>query len=162
MTQQTPNPPEGPQYERRYRHDRNEKEEEKRNEKGVNARGEKSWDEKWRRDPINAVSWAVIFIWAGLVLLAGTTNWGPDMFSWWNTWPIILVGAGAIFIIAALVRVAVPEHRRPITGNLILGFILLGIGLGDLTNWGAGLLGAFVLIAIGIIIVFTGIFRRRN
>jgi len=30
---------------------------------------EKSWDEKWRRDPLSTLVWAIIFIWAGGVFL---------------------------------------------------------------------------------------------
>jgi fatty acid desaturase len=162
MQQDAPSQPERPRYEHHHRHEKDEKEEEKRGEKGEKTRGEKSWDEKWRRDPINAICWAAVFIWAGLGLFAETTNWGPRTFSWWNTWAVVLAGAGAIFIVCALVRLAIPEHRRPISGNLIFGFILLGVGLEDLTGWGWGTLGAFILIAIGVIIIFSGIFRRRS
>ena len=45
-----------------------EKELEKREEKS--SEDEKSWEEKWQRDPVNTAVWALIFIWAGLVLLA--------------------------------------------------------------------------------------------
>jgi hypothetical protein len=161
MTQETHGQPETPRYERRVRHEKQEKEDEKRGEKSEKSRNEKSWDEKWRRDPVGPISWAAVFIWAGLCLLAETTNWGLSTFSWWDTWPVILAGAGAIFIVLALVRLAIPEYRRPITGNLILGAILLAVGLQALTTWSWGAPGAFLLIVIGLIIVFGGIFRRR-
>jgi len=159
MAQETPGQPEPPRYERRGRH---EKEEEKRGEKDENSRKEKTRDEKWRRDPIDPISWAAVFIWAGLCLLAETTNWGPNTFSWWDTWSVILAGAGAIFILFALARLAIPEYRRPVTGNLILGAILLGAGLRALTNWSWGGLGAILLILVGLIILFGGMFRRRT
>jgi energy-converting hydrogenase Eha subunit E len=162
MTQETPSQPERPRYEHHDRHEKDEKGEEKRGEKGEKSRGEKSWDEKWRRDPINAIGWAAIFIWAGLCVLAETTNWGPSTFPWWKTWALILAGAGAIFILGALIRLTMPEHRRPITGRLIFGFILLGVGLQDLTHWHSGALGAFILIAIGVIIILAGVFRRHR
>ena len=158
MSQQSPQP-EGPRRDYRNRH---EKEEEKNSEKGEKTRGEKSWDEKWRRDPINAISWAAVFIWAGLGLLAGTTGYGPDTFSWWSTWAVILAGAGAIFIIAGLVRVAFPEHRRSIGGNLIVGFILLGVGIQEMTKWNWEVLGAFIFFAIALIIILSGVLRRRK
>jgi hypothetical protein len=163
MQQGTPGQPEQPQYPPRRRNEKGEeKEEEKRSEKGGTSHGEKSWDEKWRNDPINAVSWALAFIWAGLGLLAESTGWGPDTFSWWETWAVILAGAGVIFILTALIRLVMPEHRRPITGNVIFGLILLVVGLGDLTDWGWGVLVAVLFIAIGVIIILTGIFRRRR
>jgi hypothetical protein len=156
MTQQSPGQPEGPRYER---HRRSEKEEEKENEKG---RGEKNWDEKWRRDPVNAVSWAAVFIWAGLCLFAENTGWGPATFSWWQTWAVILGGAGTIFVVAALIRLVVPEHRRPITGSLIVGLILIGVAFGEMTDWGFGTIAAFVLIAIGLVIILRGLIRPRR
>jgi hypothetical protein len=161
-TQGTPGP-EKPRYEYRGRRHRDEKEEEKQHEKEEEkTRGEKNMDEKWRHDPINPIGWALVLIWVGLTLLAENTGWGRDLFRWWNWWAVALAGAGAIFVVVALVRLALPEHRRPIIGNLIMGFILLGVGLGDLTHWGFGTLAAFVLIAIGIVIILGGIFRRRR
>lgn len=159
MAQQgAPQEPQRPRYERR----RPEKEEEKQNEKDEKNRNEKNWDEKWRRDPINAACWAAVFIWAGLGLLAETTHWGPDTFSWWITWAVIMAGAGAIFIVCALIRLMMPEHRRPIVGNLIMGFIFLGVGLGELTEWGSPLIGSIAFIGIGLIIILSGIFTRRK
>ena len=137
----------------RPRHEKEEKEEEKRREKE-----EKSWEEKWRRDPVNVVTWAAIFIWAGLVLLADTLDFKTG-FSWWNTWALIFVGAGIIVIVGALIRLLVPEHRRPVTGGFIVGLILLGIGLGGLIGW--GVVWPVVLILIGLLIVLRGFARRR-
>lgn len=36
-------------------------EKEEKDEKGR----EESWDEKWRRDPLNAAGWALLLIWLG-------------------------------------------------------------------------------------------------
>ena len=119
------------------------------------------WDRHWHRDPISSWCWAALFIWAGLGLLADTTGWGYDTFAWWSTWAVIMAGAGVILVLCALARLVAPRHRRPFTGNLIVGFVLLGVGLGALTNWGAGTILAFVLIAIGLIIILGGLFRRR-
>jgi len=162
MTENAPQEPQRPPHDYHHRYPRDEKEEEKRGEKDEKERNEKRWDEKWHRDPINAICWAAIFIWAGLGLLADTTHWGPDTFYWWNTWAVIMAGVGAILVICALIRLAMPEHRRPIIGSLILGFIFLGVGLGQLTNWGFGAIGAIILIAIGLIIILGGVFRRRR
>lgn len=140
------------------RYHRNEKEDEKQEEK----RNEKEWDEKWRRDPINAGSWAAIFIWAGLVLLGDTTNWGPDHYYWWSTWAIIMAGAGAILLIGALIRLLMPSYRRRIMGNVILGTIFLGVGLSEMTTWNWATTGAVVLIVIGVVIILGGVFRRRH
>jgi hypothetical protein len=123
---------------------RNEKEE--KEEKGR----EESWDEKWRRDPLNAALWAIVLIWAGLVLIAVNM----DLFGiGWEAWPVIFLGAGVIVLLGVLVRLLVPAYRRPVTGSIIFGFILLGIGLGELTRW--DVVGALVLIAIGVSIFLS-------
>lgn len=140
------------------RYQRNEKEEEKEEEK----RNEKDWDEKWRHDPVNAGSWAAIFIWAGLVLLGQTTGWGPDTFYWWQTWSLIMSGAGVILLLGALIRLIMPAQRRRILGNVILGVVFLGIGLNDLIGWSWETTGAIVLIAVGLLIFLGGAFRNRR
>jgi hypothetical protein len=127
---------------------RNEKEE--KDEKGK----EESWDEKWRRDPLNAALWAIVLIWAGLVLIAINLN---ILRGGWEAWPVIFLGAGVIVLLGVVVRLLVPAYRRPVTGNIIFGFILLGIGLGELTRW--DIVGALVLIAIGVSIILSRFVR---
>jgi hypothetical protein len=123
---------------------RDEKEE--KDEKGR----EESWDEKWRRDPLTAAGWALVLIWAGLVLIAANLNlFGIG----WDAWPVIFIGAGVIVLLGVLIRLFVPAYRRPVTGSIIFGFILLGIGLGELTRW--DVVGALVLIAIGVSIILS-------
>lgn len=123
---------------------RNEKEEKEEKDSGD------SWDEKWRRDPLNAAGWALVLIWAGLVLIAENL----DIFGTrWEAWPVILIGAGVIVLLGVVIRLLVPAYRRPVTGSIILGFILLGIGLGELTRW--DVVGALVLIAIGVSIILS-------
>lgn len=126
-------------------------------EKGGRRGGD--WDEKWRRDPVEAITWALILIWAGLLWLADssgllTSILGGDV----EAWSIGLAGAGVIVILGVVLRLLVPSYRRPITSSLIFGIILLGVGLGQLTNWVA--VGALVLIAIGLSVLLGGFFRR--
>jgi hypothetical protein len=131
---------------------RNEKEE--KEEKG---RGE-SWDEKWRRDPVDAVVWAFILIWAGLVFLA--ENMGLLVrFELLEAWSIGFIGAGLIVLLGVVVRLLVPAYRRPLTGGLIFGVILLGIGLGEVVGWVA--IGPLILIAIGVGMLLRGFLGGR-
>lgn len=143
-----------------------EKEREKREEK---SHEEKNWEEKWQRDPLNAIVWAVIFIWAGVVLLARNLGYLSTLdkvlpgtpfgfLAGAGTWSLILLGVGVILLIEVLVRLLVPAYRRPITGTLILAIILIGIGLGNLVSW--GLIWPLILIALGLSIIFRGLFRR--
>jgi hypothetical protein len=134
---------------------RGEKEEKQEKE---DEKQEKSWDEKWRRDPLSAAAWAVIIIWAGLVLLATNLDFFADSFL--DTWPLFFAGAGVILLIEVVLRLLLPAYRQPVLGNIILACVFLGIGLGGLINW--ALIWAFVLIGIGVFILFSGILRRRE
>ena len=123
---------------------RNEKEEKDEKDSGD------SWDEKWRRDPLNTAGWALILIWAGLVLIAeNLAIFGAR----WEAWPVILMGAGVIVLLGVLIRLLVPAYRRPVTGSIIFGFILVGIGVGQLWEW--EVVGALILIAIGVSIILS-------
>jgi hypothetical protein len=134
---------------------RDEKEE--KDEKGR----DESWDEKWRRDPVEAIVWALVLIWAGLVWLASNTGiWDDILGEGVEWWTIAFLGAGLIVLLGILLRMIVPAYRRPIGGSLVLGFVLLGVGLGGLTDaW--LVIGPLVLIAIGVGLLLTGFFRSR-
>ncbi len=126
-----------------------------RNEKDEKDRGD-SWDEKWRRDPLTAVGWALLLIWAGLVLIAENLNL---LGTGWEAWPVIFIGAGVIVLAGVLIRLLVPAYRRPVTGSIIFGFILLGIGVGQLWEW--EIVGALVLIAIGVSIFVSRLIQSQ-
>ena len=146
-----------------------EKDKEKREEKSPQ---EKNWDEKWRRDPLGSVVWAVIFIWAGLVFLASNLGFLNSLYSRTTgisgfgfpfrleAWSLVLAGAGVILLIEVVVRLLVPEYRRPVGGTLILGFILIGVGLGDLISW--SVIWPLIIIALGLSIIFRGFLGRRS
>ena len=121
---------------------RNEKDE--KNEKD---RGD-SWEEKYRRDPFSAAGWALLFIWAGLVLLAENMGILDNLRIGLEAWSVIFIGAGIIVLLGVLLRLFVPAYRRPVGGSIVFGFILLGIGLGEVVGWIA--IWPLILIGIGV------------
>jgi hypothetical protein len=132
-----------------------------RNEKEEKGREGQGWDEKWRRDPVEAIVWSLILIWAGLVWLGESMSFWKETFGpHAEAWAIGFVGAGLIVLAGVVLRLVVPAYRRPIIGSVIFGIILLGIGLGQMVNWVA--FGAIALIAIGVAILLTGLFRKRE
>ena len=140
---------------------RGEKDEEKRREKDEKEEEKhKGWGEKWRRDRLNAVIWASVLIWAAVVVLASATGFAEDNFGdWWEGWAVFFAGFGAFVLLGSFYRMLVPEHRRPVAGGLILGFVLLGIGLGQLLDsWTYVWVG--VLIALALVILFNAFLRR--
>ena len=154
----------------------NEKEEkEEKEEKDVAKHEEKSYDEKWRRDRVGAISWAIFLIWAGVVLLLynlDQLNILTDLVERLNlplaelpfdlpfvdeqAWQVFFLGAGTIVLIEVLVRLLLPMYRRPIVGSIIWAGILFGLALG---NW--EIVGPAIVIGIGIVIIFGGMIRRR-
>ncbi|MGW8251356.1 MAG: hypothetical protein ACWGO1_11995 [Anaerolineales bacterium] len=143
-----------------------EKDREKREEKSPQ---EKSWEEKWQRDPVNTVVWALIFMWAGLVILAEnlgllsaiqTTAEGIPGFWFLGddiTWSLIFTGAGVIVLLGVLARLLIPAYRRPVGGGIFFGFLLIAIGLGNVLGW--NLIWPIFLIGLGLSIILRGLFR---
>jgi hypothetical protein len=136
---------------------------EEKDEKGRND----SWDEKWRRDPIYAATWAFILIWAGLALAwslwKNDGSWeamvsGSHGNQWWS---LILLGAGLIVLLGVLVRLVEPAYRRPIEGSLIWGIILVGVWLGGFTEQWVLIL-PLILIGAGIAGLAAFFFRRKE
>jgi len=143
-----------------------EKEMEKREEKSPE---EKGWDEKYRRDPLSGIIWALILIWAGAVFLAANLGvldrWLqvdarlPVIFSrLGGAWPIVLLGVGVILLGEVAIRLVVPVYRSPIGGTIILAVIFIGIALGDLISW--NIIWPVVLIAFGLWIIIRAIWRK--
>ena len=119
------------QYDQKH----DEKHDEKHQEKGV--------DEKYRRNPVGALSFAVLLVWLGVVLLLQNANviTVSD-----HVWAIFFWGGGVLIILVAVVRAAVPRFRRPVIGGFVWGAIWLGVGFGlwfDRWEVIGGLLGEF-------------------
>ena len=145
-----------------------EKELQKRDEKSAEEKSadEKTYEEKYRRDPLGTLVWAVILIWAGVVWLAN--NFGfldrmrgrladlpVDLPFGAEVWTIFFAGAGVILLIEVVIRLVVPEYRRPIMGTVILAIVFFGLALG---SW--NLIWPLILIVAGASILLRGIFKR--
>jgi hypothetical protein len=136
----------------------NEKEEKQEKQEEKDEKEEKNWDEKWRRDPLSAAVWAGILVWAGLVFLADNLGLLARI-ERLDAWGLIFIGAGLLVLLEVVVRLLVPTYRRPVTGTLIFGIFLLGVGLGNLVGW--GVIWPVVLIIVGLSILVRGFLWRR-
>ncbi len=144
-------------------------------EKDLAKEEEKSFEEKWRRDSLGTIVWALILIWAGVVFLA--SNMGMlDAFNALferiglqaaefpfklpflrlEAWSLIFIGAGVLLLAEVVIRLLIPSYRRPVVGTAILAVIALGIGLG---SW--GLIWPLILIIAGLGLVLGAFFRPK-
>ena len=144
-----------------------EKELEKREEKTPE---EKSWEEKYRRDPLSPVIWGLVLLWAGAVLLLSNLGMLDTLLRrtiiapvWVGRlaqgWSLVMLGAGVILLLEVMIRLLMPIYRHSVMGTVILAIVFIGIGLGDLISW--NILWPVVLIALGLIIVVRGLFRSK-
>jgi hypothetical protein len=151
-----------------------EKFDEKLEEKEMEKREEK-WEEKWHRDPVSSVVGPAFLIWAGVVLLAGNMGFlhvftdfldalsikpydvGFDLpFFSLRAWQVFFLGGGVILLIEIVVRLLVPAYRRQVLGTFIGAIVLFALGLG---KW--VIVAPLIVIAVGVSILFSGLFRRR-
>lgn len=117
--------------------------------------------EKWRRDPIDAIGWALFLIWVGTVLLAEYYGY-LARFEGVEAWSIIMIGAGVIVLLQVLVRLVMPAYRKPVLGSIIFGVILLAVGLTEIMAFSWPVVGAMILIAAGVGIILGGLTRGRG
>jgi hypothetical protein len=137
---------------------RDEKEVRKQDEKVDEKQDEKSMDEKYRRDPLGTLQSAVFLIWIGAVFLARNLGALPDDD---RLRMVGFLGAGGIVLLGVVLRLLIPEYRRPIGGSLVFAAALIGVGIGfGLGNW--NLIGPLVLVAVGLSILVGGAFRHRD
>ncbi len=92
------------------------------------------WENWCRGDRVDAVGWAVGFVWAAVVIIATQTAITANIV-WWDGWAVFFAGAGVIVLIETAVRLLLPVYRKGIAASLIFGFILIGFGLGGLIGW---------------------------
>ena len=136
-----------------------EKDEKLEKQEEKQEKDERSWDEKARNDPLGAIVWALILIWAGIVFLV--QNLGIlDAVGGVEEWGLIFAGAGVILLLEAGARYVLPEYRRPIMGTVIMGLVFIAIGLGDMISW--KLVGPLAIIGVGAAMLLGGLFRREE
>jgi len=130
--------------ERRQRRQRGEKDE-KQHEK----------DEKNTRDPLSGLFWGLILVMVGVIYFSRNAGLLPEA-TWWA---YIVLGLGIVFLLEAVVRWAMPEHRYGAWGRVIPGVILLLVGLWFIYGAAIGTWWPIILIAIGAILVLGAVFR---
>jgi hypothetical protein len=162
--------PRPPVYDEKYDEKGGEKRGEKDEKSGRNEKNEKEWDEKVRRDPLNAITWAAVLMWAGVAFLLSNLGVlrsligpliGPRFMMHADLgWGVFMIGAGLLLLAEAAIRLVSPQYARSVTGTVLLALIFLGIGLGNLFSW--AIAGPLMLIAIGAWLLWRGFLRPRR
>lgn len=119
-------------------------------------------------DRIDTLGWAAFLIWAGVVFLGDNLGY-LDRFQIRVTelpfdlpflnlqaWTLVFLGGAVIVTLEFFVRIALPEFRRKLVGTAIFAAILYGMALGE---W--DLIWPFILIGVGVAIIFGSLFRNR-
>ena len=141
----------------------NEKDEKVEKKEEQEKGGEKGggFEEKWVRDPLGTAMGALIIIWLGVTMLLA--NLGLAFIGWGDWWAWFLLGIGGIFILEAIVRLVVPDYRRPVGGKIIAGVVLLLIGAsGSFLPFDFDQLWPLIPIAVGLAILFGGLFKWKR
>lgn len=106
-------------------------------------------------DPLRGLFWGLVLILVGVLLFINL----QAGIEWDTLWKYLLIGLGAIFIIDGLAHYWNPGYRPGSFGRFIPGIILLFVGIAflyDFSQW-----WPVVLIAVGVAILLSLVFRRR-
>ena len=144
MTEQLP--PSGPDYRRR------------RDEKAEKDEKDREKNEKGPSDRLRSATWALILIFAGFVLLLVTAG-AFDWLDWSNAWSVVIVGAGLAVALEVVLRLLMPEYRRPVRGQIVLAVVLVTVGAASFLGWEN--VWPIVLIGVGLSMLI-GAFTRRT
>ena len=117
--------------------------------KSENESWERAWDEWWKSDRLDTMGWAALFLW-GAIVVVGTYSSFSEGFDWWNGWGVFFIGAGAIVILEAALRLAVARYRSKWGWTLFWGTGFLAVGLAEFTTqiWFALPLAAIAVIVL--------------
>jgi hypothetical protein len=92
---------------------------------------------------------ALILVWAGFILLfrnvAESAGLDPEHASAW-----VLIGAGVMLWIEAMLRAVMPAYRMRIGERVVLGMVFVIVGLSELTEVN---LWPLLLVALGIAVL---------
>jgi hypothetical protein len=118
-------------------------------------RDRQDWRERRHRDRRSGLFWGLALILLGILLFGATRGW----LSWDNWWHYFLIGLGIIFLLGALVNY-MSSDRVDSIGRIIPGVILICVGIAFIYGW--DMWWPLVLIAAGVAVLLTLVFKRRS
>jgi hypothetical protein len=116
--------------------------------------------QKAERKRIDAIWWAGVLIWIGLVLGADNLNILPRIGDGGEWWLWIFLGAG-LWALALNSLSVMSNWPNPSTWDWIWTAIFLLVGLGGVVNIAGEIVGAVVLVGIGAVFLIRALSRTE-
>jgi hypothetical protein len=118
--------------------------------------------QKEKKRTIDAVFWGGAFIIAGLVFLAQNLDILPQIGDTEQWWFWMFLGAGVWALLINVFRIVSPDWPNPDTGDYFWTLLLLFVGVGGAYDFDIDgtVVGAVVLIGIGLLVLFNTLMRR--
>ena len=120
---------------------------------------EKFINAKEQLEYINAIYFGGVLVWAGIVFVADSLGYLPQIGDS-DAWSWIFLGAGLASLVGNLIRQASSSILNPTAFDYIFGAVLLAIGVGGFTSLYIAL--PLVLVLVGGAILFSAIFRTKK
>jgi hypothetical protein len=121
---------------------------------------QKTTGQKAERKRIDAIWWAGVLIWIGLVLGADNLNILPQIGDGGEWWLWIFLGAG-LWALALNVFSMMSTWPNPSTWDWVWTAIFLFVGLGGIVNIAGEIVGAVVLVGIGVVFLVRALSRSE-
>lgn len=102
---------------------------------------------------VDAIWWGGAFIWIGVTLGAYNLDFLPEIADTAEWWPWIFIGLGPWSLLLNLFRLAT-DAPNPTTWDWIWTVVFMGVAAGVFIDVTAGTIGAVVLIAVGLIVLY--------
>ncbi len=113
--------------------------------------------QKEDRKRVDAIYWAGVFIWAGLVFGADSLGILPQVGAA-SAWSWVFFGAGLYALVGNFFRASSPDWPAPTGWDYIWAAILLIIGLGGIFNVDVAF--PVILMVVGLAFLGSILFRR--
>jgi hypothetical protein len=114
-------------------------------------------NQKEERKRLEAIYWAGVFIWAGLVFGADSLGILPQI-GGADAWSWVFFGAGLYALVGALFRVVSPDLPAPTAWDYIWAAFLLIVGLGGVVNVDVAF--PVILVIAGVAVLGNALLRR--
>ncbi len=119
---------------------------------------EQEGNQKEARKRIEAIYWASVFVWAGLIFGADSLGFLPEI-GQSDAWSWVFLGAGAFATLGNLYRVGTPNYPNPTAWDWVWGGIFIILGLGGFIAFNIS--WPLILILIGVAILVSALWGRQ-